>query len=268
MGLGPIALLTDFGLRDPFVGIMKGVIMRINPSATVVDLCHELDPGDIRAAGFALAMAFPYMPEGTIFTVVVDPSVGTQRQGVAAEIDGRIFVGPDNGILSWVLKSRRIERAVRLENAEFFLPEVSDTFHGRDVFAPVAAHLSKGVPLDAFGPAVKDLSRFPIPELVISDRALQGEVVYVDRFGNLLTNITRQEFERWRKKQAGDNLTVHFGSVEIRGISRTYGDVPPGHAVALFGSVGVLEVAVNGDSAAETLGVSMGLHVLVCQSPS
>jgi len=268
MGLGPIALMTDFGLRDPFVGIMKGVILGINPSATIVDLCHDQKPGDVRAAAFALAMAFSYMPEGTIFAVVVDPGVGAQRRGLAVEIDGRIFVGPDNGILSWALKTRTVRRAVKLEKAEFFLPEVGDTFHGRDVFAPVAAHLSKGAPLEAFGPAIEDITTFPVPEVVLSDQSLQGEVVYIDRFGNLLTNITRRELESWRSKLDGDSLRIHLGSVEIQGISRTYGDVPPGHAVAVFGSAGVLEIAVNGDSAAEVLGASMGSHVLVYHLPS
>ena len=267
MGLRPIALMTDFGPRDPFVGIMKGVILGINSSATIVDLCHELKPGDVRAAAFALAMAFPYLPEGTIFTVVVDPGVGAGRRGIAAEIDGRVFVGPDNGLLSWVLKNQAVRRAVKLENAEFFLSEVSDTFHGRDVFAPVAAHLSKGMPLETLGPAIEDLVTFPIPEVVVGDRSLQGEVVYIDLFGNLLTNITRREFEGWRKKLSGETLKIHLGSVEIQGISRTYGDVPPGHIAAVFGSAGVLEVAVNGDDAAEMLGASIGSHVLIYHLP-
>lgn len=260
--LPPIVLMTDFGLRDPFVGIMKGVILSINPSATIVDLCHELDPGDVRSAAFALSMAFPYFPTGTIFAAVVDPGVGTGRRAVAADVGGKTVVCPDNGILSWVLHNHSLSRAVELHNPRFFLPEVSDTFHGRDVFAPVVAHLSLGVPLDRLGPPVDKLITFAIPEPIEKDEFIQGEVVYIDRFGNLVTNIARERLESWRGKSER-GLGVRIGSTEIRGISGTYGDAPPERALAVFGSAGFLEIAVNRGSAAHLLGATMGSQVLV-----
>ena len=258
-----IALMTDFGLRDPFVGIMKGVILGINPSATIVDVCHELDPGDIRSASLVLATAFPYFPAGTVFAAVVDPSVGTRRRAVAAEADDRLVVCPDNGILSWVLHNHSLRAAVELSRSEFFLFEVSNTFHGRDVFAPAAAHLSTGVSLEEFGPRVDDLAAFPIPQALAEDESIEGEVVYVDRFGNLVTNIAHNQLESWRNKSAGGRIRIQIGSMEIQGISATYGDAPPGHAVAVFGSAGFLEIAVNGGSAAQLLGAAIGSRVLV-----
>ena len=258
-----VALMTDFGLRDPFVGIMKGVILGINPSATIVDVCHELDPGDIRSAAFAFAMAFPYFPAGTIFAAVIDPGVGTRRRAIAADIDGNLVVCPDNGVLSWVLHNHSLREAVELSRSEFFLCEVSNTFHGRDVFAPVAAHLSMGVPLEELGPRVNDLSTFPTPEALAENESVQGEVVYVDRFGNLVTSIPREQLEGWRNESSGGRVRIQIGSMEIQGISATYGDGPPGRAVAVFGSAGFLEIAVNGGSAAQLLGAAIGSRVLV-----
>lgn len=263
----PIALMTDFGLRDPFVGIMKGVILGINPSALIVDVSHEIAPGDIRGAAFALDMAFPYFPADTIFAVVVDPGVGTERRGVAARIGERTVVCPDNGLLTWVLRNRGLTSAVELAKREYFLPKVSDTFHGRDVFAPVAAHLSTGVRLEDLGPRIEDLTTFEIAEVVIADRSIQGEIVYVDRFGNLISNIAREQFDDWRPSADGVSVRVHIGSAEIQGISRTYSDAPRGHAAAVFGSAGFLEIATNGGSAAESFGASVGSRVSVYQLP-
>lgn len=247
--------MTDFGLRDPFAGIMKGVILGINPSAEIVDVCHDIRPGDVKSAAFAILMAFGYFPAETIFTVVVDPGVGTERKAVAVEIGDKIVVCPDNGILSWVLRDHKLEKGVILSDPRFLLPNVCETFHGRDVFAPVAAHISLGVALADFGPEVKQLTTFPIPEVVEQGAAIQGEVVYVDRFGNLTTNIPGDRLP----KQA----RIHIGSVEVMGIRKAYGDVPPGHMAAVIGSMGCLEIAVNGGDAAQDLGASIGTHVVV-----
>ena len=258
----PIALITDFGTRDPSVGIMKSVILRICPDAMFLDLGHEVPPGDVPQAAFALAMAFPWLPEGTVCVAVVDPGVGTDRRAVAVEIGGRVVVGPDNGLVSWLLVGSDPARAVELADTEYHLPRVSSTFQGRDVFAPVAAHISRGVALDKLGPAAGDLVTFPLPGVVEADNSIQGEIVYVDRFGNLLTNITRTQFENWIGDDC-DILAVHFGSVEIRGISRAYADVPPGHPAVLFGSSDVLEISVNGGNAEYSLGASVGSHILI-----
>lgn len=252
---GPIALITDFGLRDPFAGIMKGVILGINPSAQIADVCHDIRPGDTKSAAFSLFMAFGYFPAETIFTVVVDPGVGTERKAIAAEIGGKIVVCPDNGILSWILHAYELGKAVALENERFFLPNVSSTFHGRDIFAPVTAHLSMGIRLEDLGPQVEQVATFPIPEIVEQGQALQGEVVYVDRFGNLTTNIPGERLP--------EKARIHIGSVEVLGISKAYGDVPSGHMAAVIGSMGWLEIAVNGGDAAQMLGASIGTQVIL-----
>lgn len=258
----PIALLTDFGLKDPFVGIMKAVILGINPSATIIDLGHEFRAGDVRSASFALWMAWSYLPEGTVVAAVVDPGVGTDRRAIAARVGGRLFVGPDNGLISWVGHAWKPETTVAITNARFFLPEVSNTFHGRDVFAPVAAHLSRGVQIEDLGEPVRDPIVFPIPEVSVGDRSIRGEVVYIDRFGNLVTNITERCF-RQQSTLTPETTKLHIGSVEIDGISRSYAGVPKGHALAIFGSAGLLEIAVNGGNASSSLGASVGTSVLL-----
>lgn len=259
--------MTDFGHKDPFVGIMKGVILGINPSAQLVDIHHDVDPGDIRGVAFGLAMAFPYFPAGTIFLAVVDPGVGSNRRAIAARIADRFVVCPDNGILTWVLKHQRVQQSVELNKSEYFLPEVSDTFHGRDIFAPVAAHLSKGVSLEDMGSPVTDLMTFAVPEVVAADRSVQGEVVYVDRFGNLITNISREQLAPWQGKSGFGPVRIHVGSAEIEGIARVCGDVPKGKPLALFGSAGYLEMAVNGGSALSTLAAPVGARILVYKLP-
>ncbi len=269
MGRVPvIALMTDFGLKDPFTGIMKAVIVSLNPSATIIDVCHGIEPGDIRGAAFALRMAFLYFPEGTIFVVVVDPGVGTERKAIAAEIEERIVVAPDNGVLSWVLKEHSARLAVELANPKFFLPRGSATFHARDVFAPVAGHLSKGVPLTDFGPTVDNPAAFPIPEVFEDTQLLRGEVVYIDRFGNLITNIGRQGFEGWRQECSAEQITVCAGSSEIQGLHETYGAVSPGCSVAVFGSADLLEIAVNQGNAADSLGATVGTSVSLHRAPA
>jgi len=184
-----ISLTTDFGLSDWFVGTMKGVIYRINPRVTVVDLTHDLLPGDIRAGSFALAAAYRYFPKGTIHVAVVDPGVGTDRKAIAVRTADYFFVGPDNGVLSFALRKERIKSIHALENKTHFLKPLSQTFHGRDIFAPVAAELSRGLAIRKLGPAVHDLVHLPWPEPRHRQGSIKGEVVYIDRFGNAITNI-------------------------------------------------------------------------------
>ena len=252
---GLIALMTDFGLRDPFSGVMKGVILGINPSAQIVDVCHDIRPGDIKSAAFSLYMAFAYFPAETIFAVVVDPGVGMERKAIAAEIGGKVVVCPDNGILSWVLHDFGLGKAVELTNDRFHLHNASETFHGRDVFAPVAAHLSLGARLDEMGAEIKELVTSPIPQVIEQGPGVQGEIVYIDHFGNLVTNIPSDRLP--------EKARIHIGSVEVLGVSKAYGDVPAGHAIALIGSTGLLEVAVNGGDASQMFGASIGTHVVV-----
>jgi S-adenosylmethionine hydrolase len=258
-----IALITDFGLTDPFVGIMKGVILGTNPDARIVDISHGIGAGDLQGAALSLRMAFPYLPLGTTFVVVVDPGVGTKRRAVAACIGGRFIVCPDNGILSWLLFDNPATEIVDLNRSEFFRSAVSHTFHGRDIFAPVAAHLSMGVDLKALGDPIDDPVLFEIPTVAVTDRTLQGSIVYIDRFGNLITNITRSRLGEWINSIPGGRITVNLGSVEIHGISDNYGSVACNHAVAVFGSMDTLEIAINGGRASDSFGATVGGHVLV-----
>jgi S-adenosylmethionine hydrolase len=184
-----ITLTTDFGTHDWFVGTMKGVILGIAPRAAIVDLTHEIPAGDIRAGAFALAAGFRFFPKGTVHVAVVDPGVGGARKAIAVQTSNYLFVGPDNGVLSLALAREKIKSVHSLGNANYFLRPISHTFHGRDIFAPVAAHLSRGTPMHKFGPARKDFIRLPWPQPRVRRGCIEGEVVFIDRFGNAITNI-------------------------------------------------------------------------------
>ena len=184
-----ITLTTDFGTRDWFVGTMKAVILGILPRAKVVDITHEIPPGDIRAGAFALMASCRYFPRGTVHVAVVDPGVGSQRQAIAVQTARRFFVGPDNGVLSWGLALEKIKTIRLLENRQYFLQPVSRTFHGRDIFAPVAAHLSRGLSASRLGRELKDFVRVPWPLTTKQRGEVQGEIVHIDRFGNAITDI-------------------------------------------------------------------------------
>jgi hypothetical protein len=253
-----ITLLTDFGLHDAYIGAMKGVILSINPQAQMVDLTHEVAAQDVQAAAFLLHGAYLYFPTGTIHVVVVDPGVGSERRGLAGRIGDYFFVAPDNGVLSWVLADASPCEIVELKNADYFLPHVSRTFHGRDVFAPVAAHLSLGVPLTAFGPPVTDPVRFDVPRPVVEENQITAQVIHVDRFGNLITNVTDETLTRW---QGQVNVVIEIAGQRIEGVSATYSVAPPHGLLALFGSSGHLEIAVREGSAAEQLGMGWGASV-------
>lgn len=258
-----IALLTDFGLEDNYVGTMKAVIAVINPGAGVIDVTHGVRPQDITGGAFMLSSSYKYFPEGAIFVVVVDPGVGGERRVLCAQTGKHIFLAPDNGVLGSVLSEESEENVVSLvevSNPKFFLPDVSGTFHGRDIFAPVAAHLSLGVNPARLGPRINEFKRLDVPGPVnAADGTLSGEVIYVDRFGNLITNIDRARIE------AGDArvLSVTIGKKEIEGLSATYSDGRPGETLALIGSSGYLEIAENCGNACESLGCSRGEKVTV-----
>jgi len=255
-----ITLLTDFGTRDPYVAAMKGVILAVNPEAELVDLSHEVPPQDIAAGAFFLAAAVPYFPTGTIHLAVVDPGVGTARRGLAAKAGGHFLVGPDNGLFHLVFRETSALTVVSLENPAYFRPEVSPTFHGRDIFAPVAAHLSLGVPLPELGPPLREPVRLPFPEPVFSDTRVEGQIVAVDRFGNLVSNIPWEALKHWL---TGRPFRLHLGSLVLTNLSRTYADAAPGEALALVGSHGYLEIACNQASAAGSLGLGVGAAVTI-----
>ena len=256
-----ITLLTDFGLSDPFVGIMKGVIVGINPEAHLIDICHTVPSYDLVQAGFLLKTAYPYFPKGSIHVVVVDPGVGGPRRPIAALIDDHSFIGPDNGVFSYLYTTGKVDRVVEITASHYFLHPVSATFHGRDIFAPVAAYLSKGIELQSLGEPISDYVRLEVPVPKVQDDTLQGEVLVVDKFGNLITNIGVEDLEPFLGE--GGSLLVKIGGREIRGLSAFYAEVEEGELGAIIGSTGHLEVFVHRGSAAELLQAGRGTQVVI-----
>ena len=254
-----ITLTTDFGTSDWFVGTMKGVIASLAPGTSVVDLTHDLPPGDIRGGAFALAASFRFFPKGTVHVAVVDPGVGSRRRAIAVQTGNGVFVGPDNGVLSWALAKEKIRAIRALENEAYFLQPVSRTFHGRDVFAPVAAHLSRGVPIQKLGPALKGYMRLDWPEPRERRGGIEGEVVYIDRFGNAITNLESRLF------RGADTASceIYGRRHRVCPLRNYYQAVAPKTPVALVGSSGFLEIAVNGASAEKVLGLRIGIRVVL-----
>lgn len=259
-----ITLLTDFGLHDAYVGMLKGVILGLNPAARLVDLSHGVPPQDVLAGAMLLRSAWRYFPAGTIHLAVVDPGVGTRRRALAALAAGHFFVGPDNGLLWPVLAAQSHFQAVSLENSRYFLPEISATFHGRDIFAPVAAHLSLGLPLASLGPPVAAPVPLRLPEPAFQEDLATGEIIALDHFGNLISNIPMARLHAWL---AGRSVQVLIQDRLIPSLSQTYGQVPPGALLALEGSHGFLEIACRDGSAARVLGAGVGARVDVKAKP-
>ena len=253
-----ITLTTDFGTRDWFVGTMKGVILGIDPHATIVDISHDIPAGDIRAGAFALMASCRFFPRRTVQVAVVDPGVGSERAAIAVQTRDYLFVGPDNGVLSLALMNERIKAVHRLENKKFFLKEVSHTFHGRDIFAPVAAHLSQGVSIQKFGPPADDYVRLRWPAPKQNGRTIRGEIVYLDRFGNAITNIPNRLVTLMDRA-----CSLSTGRKAVCPVRAFYQSVPREKPVAVPGSTGFLEIAVNGGSAAKALRLKVGDIVTV-----
>jgi len=254
-----ITLLTDFGTRDAFVGIMKGVILGIAPKVQLVDLSHDIPPQDILTGALTLRSAAPFFPPGTIHVAVVDPGVGSQRRAIVVETHDALFVGPDNGLLSLAFSAESIVRIIHLTNSQYFLPRLSSTFHGRDVFAPVAAHLSHGVSTEVFGPVIPSLEQLSLPAVERTDTQLTGNVIAIDHFGNLMTNITEADLLPFPR----ETLWVSIGAVQIQGLVSTYAVVSPGAVAALINSWGMLEIAVRNGSAAQQLDTPVGTAVCI-----
>ncbi|MFA5110083.1 MAG: SAM-dependent chlorinase/fluorinase [Desulfobaccales bacterium] len=253
-----ITLLTDFGTRDAYAASLKGVILSLNPAARLVDLTHEVPPQDIRAGAFILAAAAAYFPPGAIHLAVVDPGVGSGRRALAARCRGQYWVGPDNGLFHPVFAKAPDLAIVSLENPAYFRPQVSATFHGRDIFAPVAAHLSLEVDLDRFGPRLTDPVSLGWPEPDFNPEAVRGEIIYVDGFGNLVSNIPAADLAVWLE---GRSVSLRLGSLSLQGLARTYADAAPGKFLALAGSHGLVEIACALDHAARRLKAGVGLPV-------
>ena len=264
---GIITLTTDFGQVDSYVGIMKGVILNITPTAQLVDITHAIRPQDVHQAAYIVQTFHGYFPPGTVHLIVVDPGVGSDRRTIAFGTPVAIFVAPDNGVLTYAWRDARARwgpgacEVVELVERRFWLDRVSSTFHGRDIFAPVAAHLAGGVPLSALGPRIGA----PI-EALLEEPAygrtggLVGRIIHVDYFGNCVTNITPQHL---REVGMEHELVVEIIDQQIVGLCKTYADGPIGMLIALIGSTDQLELAVRNGSAAQTLGVGIGDTVRV-----
>ncbi len=237
-----ITLTTDFGTRDGYVGAMKGVILSICPEAHLVDITHELAPGNIQAGALTLRTSCPWFPPYAVHVAVVDPGVGTSRKPVVIQTQGGTFVGPDNGLFSLILQSFPEFQAFHLDRPHCFLPEVSATFHGRDVFASAAAHLASGTSPGDMGSLLENPVRFPLPRIETEPGKISGRVLHVDHFGNLVTNIPRQSLPLHIPPEL---LRVRCEDRLLHGIRRTYGDVRPGAPLALIGSSDFVEISVN-----------------------
>lgn len=248
-----ITLTTDFGLADGYVGAMKGVILGILPWAQIVDLSHAIAPQQILDASYVLATAAPYFPRGAVHVVVVDPGVGSERRPLAVFTDRAVYVGPDNGVFSRVYRDEHVLSIRQLTNPAYRLPAISNTFHGRDIFAPAAAHIAAGIPPHSLGPEITDPVQIAIPQpRRLEDGGLEGQVIYVDRFGNLITNIP----VAWLGGQT--DWRFEIGGVTIRGFHSTYGRVEPNQPVVLGGSEGLIEIAVRDAHAGAVLGLAAG----------
>lgn len=258
---GIVTLMTDFGTVDGYVAAMKGSLLSANPSATMVDVTHHIPTQDITEAAFQLATVWYAFPSGTTHLVVVDPGVGGERRAIAVAISGQYFIAPDNGLLTLLISNAPPDAAVVLDRTELFRTDISSTFHGRDIFAPVAGHLSSGrVSFEDLGSSIPLDSLVLLPWAPIRDTEtrIHAPVVSIDRFGNCRTLITEGQLPAAR-----DAVLVRCGDVTIRGIHRTYSDVPIGKTLALFGSHGGLEISVRGGSAAQSWELSRGAEVQV-----
>jgi len=253
-----ISLLSDFGCKDPYVAEMKAVILSINPQARIIDVTHEIRKFDIRMGAYVLASAAPYFPHGSVHVAVVDPGVGTKRRPIIVETSRSLYVGPDNGLLMLAAHKEHITNVYAIDNPAYMLAEVSKTFHGRDIFAPAAAHLTRGNKPSSFGDAISD---YVVPEFAKpgeSDGELRGMILHIDDFGNVISNITAEDLKKMGFHES-DSLLVRLGgkTLSVRFCS-AYGEVPAGTPLALIGGSNFLEVAVNRGSASTVLGAKVG----------
>lgn len=277
-----VTLTTDFGTRDVYVGVMKGVILKINPNAKIVDITHAISPQNIREAAFTINAAYRFFPRGTVHVIVVDPGVGSDRQAIVFPTKKSFFVCPNNGVLSYLLqedesKASSIHEAIVIENQDYLLPRVCNTFHGRDIFAPVAAHLSLGIPPVEIGTPIQDLIHLPTPPIHSSDSRLTGEIINVDSFGNLITNISENILTSFLLSRTSNDsaigtldkhvevikFEISVGNTCIHELNSSYTESEAGKLLAIISSFGLLEIAVNMGNASSYLGLKIGDKVMV-----
>ncbi len=258
-----VTFTTDFGDRDHYVAAMKGMVLQIAPKSVLVDVTHKIEPQSVLQAAFVIRQVWPSFPRGTIHVVVVDPGVGTSRRIIVVQYAGQAVICPDNGIVSLLQRDMQLEVLREVTNRQLFAPgQTSTTFHGRDIIAPVAGHLSRGLRLAQIGPPTSRLEMLDLPKPErMPDRSLEGEVIYVDTFGNLVTNLTRDDLAQ--TCAARPEAHVWLGERDVGAIRQTYARASSGEALALIGSVELLEIAVNGGNAAEQLKAGVGMSVAV-----
>jgi S-adenosylmethionine hydrolase len=261
----PIAILTDFGYRDHYAGVMKGVIASISPQAPIIDLTHGIPPQQVLAGALVLRESVNFFPRRTIFLGVVDPGVGTDRKPIAVETkSGLRLVGPDNGLLWLAAEQAEIKRIVELRSPRYRLPKVSASFHGRDIFAPAAAWLWRGVPMGEFGPPLQTIVQLdPSGHVVENQSELYGEIIYIDGFGNLITNISRTTFERFARRSQQCRLSIRIKRRVSLPLYKAYAEAPQGAPLAIFGSFDLLEIAVRDGNAARHFNAALGVPVLI-----
>ncbi|MBP1700756.1 MAG: Chlorinase [Deltaproteobacteria bacterium] len=255
-----ITLLTDFGIKDPYVASMKGVILNINPQCTLIDITHHVNPHDIQEGAFLLAKTYSYFPKGTIHLAVVDPGVGGARKPILLVTQNYLFVGPDNGLFTLVAKRERVKQVIDLTNKKYFLPQISTTFHGRDIFAPVAAYLSLGIPPSNFGEKLDHRVKLNLKEPVLRGKKLFGEIVLIDHFGNLISNIDQPRFTNFAKCYP---FVIRIGEKAISNIKKGYWEGKKQETIALFGSGGFLEISINEGNAQRVLKVKKGEPITI-----
>ena len=262
-----ITLLTDFGEQDHYVGAMKGVILSINPDARIVDISHQIPPQDIEAGAFNLLNCYKDFPAGTIHVAVVDPGVGSDRRAILIECADHFFIGPDNGLFSWICEPEKDWTTTHIRNQRFFRQPISNTFHGRDIFAPVAAHLSKEIAPRDFGEPVQDMVRLPsLAPNALDDHTLEGRIIHIDRFGNCVTNFTAADLS---SRAAPTSWKLLIGTAEVSELRESFADSKVGEVFCIVGSSSFVEVCARNDSAAEVLAIKRGAAVrLVSADPA
>lgn len=258
-----ISLLTDFGVHDHFVGVMKGVIATLNPDALVIDICHDILPQNILQAAFLLKNAYPYFPTTTIHLVVVDPDVGTHRRAIVASSENGYFVAPDNGVLSYIFAEAAIGEVREITADHYFLKPRSKTFDGRDVFAPVGAWMSKGVSCSSFGEVITDYKKIELPQPTLLGRGIvRCKILHIDRFGNLISNLTQAQFQEQLDASETKRFAFRVGEQTVSKIYQTYAEGEKNELFAIFGSSELLEFTVNQGNAASVASLTIGSDIL------
>lgn len=251
-----ITLTTDFGLKDPYVAEMKAVILSISPNAKIVDITHKIEKFNIRMGAYTLAAACPYFPKGTIHVAVIDPGVGTKRKAILVQTRNSYFIGPDNGVLALAAKSQGIKHIYRIENPKFMLPRISNTFHGRDIFAPAAAYLANWISPSEFGPEIPEIVTPKFAKITKTKTTLTGEVIHIDGFGNIITNLREEDCEITGMKKTV-NLKLKDTRLKLK-LCKSYSEVKAQQPLAIIGSHNFLEISMNQGNAAETFQIRVG----------